>query len=78
MSSSAHFPDPASFQKQSDEFVSWLEASPGVNVNSKIILADLRSSGAGRGVGKLPPTSQHSPHGIAVATITTCLNMDND
>ncbi|KAJ5248947.1 hypothetical protein N7468_000398 [Penicillium chermesinum] len=50
MSSSAHFPDPPNFQQQSDEFISWLEASPGVRVNSKIVLADLRSSGAGRGV----------------------------
>ncbi|KAJ5570261.1 uncharacterized protein N7459_009691 [Penicillium hispanicum] len=50
MSSSAHFPDLQNFQHQSDEFVSWLEANPGVNVNPKIILADLRSSGAGRGV----------------------------
>ncbi|KAJ6121935.1 hypothetical protein N7512_004400 [Penicillium capsulatum] len=50
MSSSAHFPDPASFQDQSDRFVSWLESNPGVKVNSKILLADLRSNGAGRGV----------------------------
>ncbi|OOQ87465.1 SET domain protein [Penicillium brasilianum] len=50
MSSSAHFPDPSSFQHQSDRFVAWLEASPGVKVNPKICLADLRSTGAGRGV----------------------------
>lgn len=62
MSSSAHFPDLQNFQHQSDEFVAWLEANPGVNVNSKLILADLRSSGAGRGVGKL--TLPHPPHKI--------------
>ncbi|KAJ5166368.1 uncharacterized protein N7482_005149 [Penicillium canariense] len=50
MSSSTHFPDPSSFQHQSDEFVAWLEANPGVKVNPKIYLADLRSTGAGRGV----------------------------
>jgi hypothetical protein len=55
MSSSAHFPDSQSFQQQSNEFVSWLEANPGVKVNPKIFLADLRSTGAGRGVGKLTP-----------------------
>lgn len=60
MSSSAHF-DSSSFQEQSDNFISWLEASPGVNVNPKICLADLRSSGAGRGVGK---STHHPPHKI--------------
>ncbi|KAJ6134212.1 hypothetical protein N7523_000534 [Penicillium sp. IBT 18751x] len=50
MSSSAHFPDSQSFQQQSNEFVFWLEANPGVKVNPKIFLADLRSSGEGRGV----------------------------
>jgi hypothetical protein len=57
MSSSAHFPDSQSFQQQSNEFVSWLEANPGVKVNPKIILADLRSTGAGRGVGKSTPST---------------------
>lgn len=61
MSSSAHFPDSLSFQEQSDNFISWLEANPGVKVNPKICLADLRSSGAGRGVGKFTP---HPPHKI--------------
>ncbi|KAJ5107664.1 hypothetical protein N7456_004339 [Penicillium angulare] len=50
MSSSTHFSDPSSFQQQSNGFVSWLESNPGVKVNPKIILADLRSTGAGRGV----------------------------
>ncbi|EPS26225.1 hypothetical protein PDE_01161 [Penicillium oxalicum 114-2] len=50
MSSSAHFADPSSFQQQSNDFVSWLESCPGVQVNPKICLADLRSTGAGRGV----------------------------
>jgi hypothetical protein len=60
MSSSAHFPDSQSFQQQSNEFISWLEASPGVKVNPKIILADLRSTGAGRGVGKSTPSTHHA------------------
>ncbi|KAJ6109885.1 hypothetical protein N7486_002120 [Penicillium sp. IBT 16267x] len=50
MSSSTHFSDPSSFQQQSNEFISWLESYPGVKANPKILLADLRSSGAGRGV----------------------------
>ncbi|KAJ5376375.1 hypothetical protein N7509_013261 [Penicillium cosmopolitanum] len=50
MSSSTHFPDPSSFQQQSNNFISWLEGSPGVKVNSKILLADLRATGAGRGI----------------------------
>ncbi|KAJ5628569.1 hypothetical protein N7490_010797 [Penicillium lividum] len=50
MSSSAHFSDPQSFQQQSNEFISWLESNPGVKANPKILLADLRSTGAGRGV----------------------------
>ncbi|KAJ5734764.1 hypothetical protein N7533_013167 [Penicillium manginii] len=50
MSSSTHFSDPSSFQQQSNNFTSWLEGSPGVKVNSKIFLADLRANGAGRGI----------------------------
>lgn len=70
MSSSAHFPDPSSFQHQSDRFVAWLEASPGVKVNPKICLADLRSTGAGRGVGKYNLhfiIAPHPPHKIRPA-----------
>lgn len=66
MSSSTHFSDPSSFQQQSNEFISWLESYPGVKANPKILLADLRSSGAGRGVGKLttkpPPPTTQNPH----------------
>lgn len=51
MSSTIHFHDPANFQSQSDEFISWLSGKPGVKVNPKIRLADLRSRAAGRGVG---------------------------
>ncbi|GFF26551.1 ribosomal N-lysine methyltransferase 4 [Aspergillus udagawae] len=50
MSSSAHFPDSDSFQRQSDEFITWLAGNPGVRINSKISIADLRSKSAGRGV----------------------------
>ncbi|CAG7938802.1 unnamed protein product [Penicillium salamii] len=50
MSSSTHFPDAEGFQTQSDNFISWLQASPGVQLNHKLRLADLRASGAGRGV----------------------------
>ncbi|GIC88559.1 ribosomal lysine N-methyltransferase [Aspergillus udagawae] len=50
MSSSAHFPDSDSFQRQSDEFITWLAGNPGVRLNSKISIADLRSKSAGRGV----------------------------
>lgn len=61
MSSSAHFSDSPNFQEQSENFISWLEANPGVKVNPKIRLADLRSSGAGRGVGKSTPTYHTNP-----------------
>ncbi|CAP86520.1 hypothetical protein E8E15_006320 [Penicillium rubens] len=50
MSSTAHFPDAEGFQQQSDNFMSWLQASPGVQLNPKLRLADLRATGAGRGV----------------------------
>ncbi|KKK14079.1 hypothetical protein P175DRAFT_0550824 [Aspergillus ochraceoroseus IBT 24754] len=50
MSSSAHFTESGSFQRQSDEFATWLASRPGVRVNSKILIADLRGNAAGRGV----------------------------
>ncbi|KAJ5566865.1 hypothetical protein N7535_006171 [Penicillium sp. DV-2018c] len=50
MSSTTHFPDAEGFQQQSDNFMSWLQATPGVQLNPKIKLADLRAIGAGRGV----------------------------
>ncbi|CBF71002.1 hypothetical protein AN6568.2 [Aspergillus nidulans FGSC A4] len=50
MSSSAHFPDRDNFQCRSDEFTTWLSSRPGVKVNSKIRIADLRANAAGRGV----------------------------
>ncbi|KAJ5491726.1 hypothetical protein N7539_003293 [Penicillium diatomitis] len=50
MSSSTHFADPSSFQQQSNDFVRWLETCPGVKINPNIYLADLRSTGSGRGV----------------------------
>ncbi|KAL4918037.1 hypothetical protein BDW62DRAFT_70823 [Aspergillus aurantiobrunneus] len=51
MSSSTHFSDADSFQRLSDEFAAWLSSRPGVTVNSKIRIADLRANAAGRGVG---------------------------
>ncbi|PYH48228.1 ribosomal lysine N-methyltransferase [Aspergillus saccharolyticus JOP 1030-1] len=50
MSSTTHFSDSTHFQQQSDEFLTWLTALSGVKVNPKIQIADLRASGAGRGV----------------------------
>ncbi|KAI9369482.1 hypothetical protein BJX61DRAFT_146780 [Aspergillus egyptiacus] len=50
MSSSAHFANSDDFQLQSDEFASWLVSLPGVTVNSKIRITDLRAHAAGRGV----------------------------
>ncbi|KAL3448559.1 hypothetical protein BJX65DRAFT_65181 [Aspergillus insuetus] len=50
MCSSAHFSGSDSFQLQSDEFAYWLSSRPGVTVNSKIRIADLRAIAAGRGV----------------------------
>jgi hypothetical protein len=32
----AHFPDAEGFQQQSDNFMSWLQASPGVQLNPKL------------------------------------------
>lgn len=51
MSCVTHFPDADSFQRQSDEFIAWLAQRPGVRISPKIRVADLRSQGAGRGVG---------------------------
>lgn len=53
MSTTTHFPDADCFQRQSDEFVSWLSQKPGVRINPNIQVTDLRSQGAGRGVGML-------------------------
>ncbi|GAQ41052.1 hypothetical protein AtubIFM55763_003912 [Aspergillus tubingensis] len=50
MSSTTHFPDPGNFQHQSNEFLTWLAGKPGVKINPKIQIADLRSHAAGRGV----------------------------
>ncbi|KAL2828252.1 hypothetical protein BDW59DRAFT_52021 [Aspergillus cavernicola] len=50
MSSSTHFFNSDHFQRQSDEFASWLVSLPGVMVNYKIRIADLRANAAGRGV----------------------------
>ncbi|KAL4872035.1 hypothetical protein BDV12DRAFT_5517 [Aspergillus spectabilis] len=50
MSSSTHFPDFGTFQRQSDEFATWLASRNGVRVNPKIRIADLRAYAAGRGV----------------------------
>ncbi|KAL4976118.1 hypothetical protein BDW66DRAFT_159869 [Aspergillus desertorum] len=50
MSSSTHFSDSDNFQRRSDEFATWLSSRPGVTVNSKIRIADLRANAAGRGV----------------------------
>ncbi|KAK2764889.1 hypothetical protein FQN54_008586 [Arachnomyces sp. PD_36] len=43
-------PSPDDFQQESDNFLSWLTQRPGVAVNPKIYIADLRAQGAGRGV----------------------------
>ncbi|KAL2844632.1 hypothetical protein BJX68DRAFT_257040 [Aspergillus pseudodeflectus] len=50
MCSSAHFSGSDNFQLQSDEFASWLSSRPGVTINPKIRIADLRAIAAGRGV----------------------------
>ncbi|KAL4877712.1 hypothetical protein BJY04DRAFT_230498 [Aspergillus karnatakaensis] len=51
MWSSTNFSDFGAFQRQSDEFASWLASRNGVRVNNKIRIADLRANAAGRGVG---------------------------
>jgi hypothetical protein len=69
MSSTTHFPDPEGFQQQSDNFISWLQATPGVKLNPNLRLADLRASGAGRGVGeyfaKDPRQAHKSAHAVS-------------
>ncbi|KAL3457804.1 SET domain-containing protein [Aspergillus heterothallicus] len=60
MSSSAHFPDSDNFERQSNEFAHWLSSRPGVAVNSKIRIADLRATAAGRGVGTFCSTLRTS------------------
>lgn len=66
MASTAHFPDPVSFQQQSNEFISWLTGKPGVRMNSKIRMADLRSLDAGRGVGTCPISPPKSLTSLAL------------
>lgn len=51
MSDSSHFGECDRFSQLSDEFMSWLKQRPGVKVSPKIKIADLRSEGAGRGIG---------------------------
>lgn len=75
MSSTAHFSDPDHFQSQSDEFMHWLAGKPGVQINPKIRLADLRSQAAGRGVGTfLFPTKAARP-GLLLRRggVTSCI-----
>jgi hypothetical protein len=79
MSSATHFPDVEGFQQQSDNFMSWLQASSGVQLNPKLRLADLRASGAGRGVGKwLKYSLQHKrlsteyPKNEGLTKVYTC------
>lgn len=47
--------EPDCFQRQSDEFMRWLAQTPGVRINPKITVVDLRSQGSGRGVGMSSP-----------------------
>jgi len=65
MSSTTHFPDPVSFQQQSDDFLGWLTGRSGVRMNSNIRLADLRSLNAGRGVGTFTLQLPENPHHFA-------------
>lgn len=39
-----------SFQAESDRFMAWLKARPGVYVNPNIAVIDLRTESAGRGI----------------------------
>lgn len=43
------------FEQQNATFMQWLVASRGAEINPKVALADLRSVGAGRGVGSISP-----------------------
>ena len=45
------------FDWRSGDLITWLEKRPGAQVNPRIQLTDLRSRGAGRGVGNIPRTS---------------------
>lgn len=42
------------FDWRSGDLTTWLEKQPGAHINPSIQLTDLRSRGAGRGVGNLP------------------------
>ncbi|PGH03910.1 hypothetical protein AJ80_08612 [Polytolypa hystricis UAMH7299] len=50
MSNPNHFPSVDDFSSLSDAFMHWLKSNPGVRVNPKIKIADLRFQGSGRGV----------------------------
>ena len=42
------------FQRNSSSFLEWFTGADGTRLNLELELADLRISGAGRGVGKIP------------------------
>ena len=54
------------FDWRSADLVMWLKQQPGATVSSKIQLTDLRSRGAGRGVGKISFLSRF------ILTILSC------
>ncbi|PKY06836.1 SET domain protein [Aspergillus campestris IBT 28561] len=50
MSPTTHSPTHEDFQRQTDDFMTWLAGRSGVKINPKIRVQDLRSQAAGRGV----------------------------
>ncbi|PLN83490.1 SET domain protein [Aspergillus taichungensis] len=50
MSPTMHSPSHEDFQRQTDDFMTWLAGRSGVKINPKIRVQDLRSQAAGRGV----------------------------
>jgi hypothetical protein len=49
------------FQHNSSTFLEWFTAEDNTRLNSKLELADLRDSGAGRGVGKHLSSCRRKP-----------------
>ena len=45
------------FAQQNERFLHWLQNSLGFTLNPKIAISDLRTTGAGRGLGRFIPSS---------------------
>lgn len=68
-------PETDEFTQQNERFLHWLQNSMSFTLNPKIAIADLRSSGAGRGLGTLIPISPSLLNPPARSSLTPILHM---